>query len=262
MIKSRQFLFSVHDVAPFHLEKLYKAEELIEEYKIPEVCFLVVPDFHGQGASDVSREFVSWTQKNRSYNAEWFLHGYYHQEMKSEVWSERSGFVDKIKRRFLTEGEGEFLGLKTEIIRERLTKGKTVYKNLFGTDDIYGFVAPAWLFKKELIPCLAESGVSLTEDHRYLYDVKNDTRMKCPVITWATRTPLVKYGSLVVCPLLVRLWGREPLIRIAVHPSDFAHKETVDNIRRVLDRVTLDRTAVGYRGVEFEKTGDRRQETE
>ena len=57
------------------------------------------------------------------------------------------------------------------------------------------------------------------------------------MITWATRTPLRKYGSLVVCPLLARLFASAPRLRVATHPFDFDHPATVRSIRGVLARL-------------------------
>ena len=46
-----------------------------------------------------------------------------------------------------------------------------------------------------------------------------------------------KYGSLVVCPLLARLFASAPCLRVALHPFDFDHPATVRSIRSVLEYV-------------------------
>ena len=42
-----KLLVSLHDVAPFHLERIRKAEALFARLGVPKVQYLFVPDFHG-----------------------------------------------------------------------------------------------------------------------------------------------------------------------------------------------------------------------
>ena len=54
------------------------------------------------------------------------------------------------------------------------------------------------------------------------------------MITWATRTAIRKHGSVAFAPLLSRLWSRQPLLRMAIHPFDFDHPNVVASIRALL----------------------------
>jgi predicted deacetylase len=248
-----EFLFAVHDTAPIHLEKLLLAEKLIEEFSIPEVCFFLVPNFHNRGPSDQHEEFVSWCRASRSFSVEWFLHGYFHLETGDRHSAGMRGWVNNLKRSLLTAGEGEFLELTMEEIRERIVCGMKIFHNCTNENVPYGFVSPAWLHNHHLMNCLYDLGIAVTEDHRFIYNISQHVKLKCPVITWATRTVLRKYAALAVCPCLVHLWKNSPLIRIAVHPSDFEHSLTLDNIRKVLDKIMSKRTAVSYRHLAFRR---------
>ncbi|MEO7958707.1 MAG: hypothetical protein ABIW76_18660, partial [Fibrobacteria bacterium] len=124
--------------------------------------------------------------------------------------------------------------------RAKLEAGREAFRRCLDSDP-EGFVAPAWLFNAALQPVLKEMGFRFTEDHRRIYDLRSGARLDSPVITWATRTLLRKYGSLAVCPMLARLWAYEPVLRVAMHPFDFDHASTVASIRGVLRFVMRDR---------------------
>ena len=131
-------------------------------------------------------------------------------------------------------GEGEFLALSPEEQKRRIQAGIASFRSVLGADP-EGFVAPAWLFNAHLAPLLKGFGIRHSEDHRRLYCTDNGASLPSPVITWATRTAIRKYGSLLVCPLLARIFGGAPYLRVAMHPFDFDHPATVRSIRAVLE---------------------------
>lgn len=237
MTYPRSLVLSMHDVTPFHLERMRMAEAVFREIGIAKITYLLVPEYHGGYPSDRSAEFIEWCRGPRPFEVEWHLHGYHHLESPA---LQAGNHADAWKRRFLTAGEGEFLALDRESQGRKLTDGREVFRSCLGYDP-EGFVAPAWLFNRDLPPLLAAMGFRFTEDHRRIYRVDTGASLDSPVITWATRTPVRKYGSLVVCPLLARLWSGTPVLRAAVHPFDFDHASTVSGIKSVLRRVMRDR---------------------
>lgn len=240
---SLKLMVSLHDVAPVHLARVRKAEALFARLGVPKVQYLFVPDFHGASPVQDSPEFTAWCRGPHPFEVSWWLHGYYHLDRADEAALSALSGVDKLKRRFLTAGEGEFLALDAGEQRRRLEAGLARFRECFGpeAEGPRGFVAPAWLFRPErLFPLLREFGMPFTEDHRFLYRLgatqeKEVTQaLRSPVVTWATRTFLYKYGSLVMCPLRAWWFRREPYLRLALHPHDFDHPETVANIEKVL----------------------------
>jgi uncharacterized protein len=254
--KVRKLVISLHDATPFHFERLRKAEAVFRESGVAKITYLLVPEYHGGHASAASPEFIAWCRAPRDFRVDWHLHGYHHLEAltsaagaparhgnapaTSAAASGAGAAADAFKRKFLTAGEGEFLALDADAQRAKLAAGREVFRRCLDSDP-EGFVAPAWLFNAALHPVLKEMGFRFTEDHRRIYDVRSGARLDSPVITWATRTLLRKYGSLVVCPALARLWASEPVLRVAMHPFDFDHASTVASIRGVLRRVMRDR---------------------
>lgn len=230
-----KLLISLHDATPFHLDRIRKAENLFRDLGLDKVTYLLVPEYHGGYLSSDSPAFIHWCRATRPFRVQWHLHGYRHLEAGGNGNAGASA-GDAFKRKYLTAGEGEFLALDPPAIRAKLEAGREVFRTCLGTEP-KGFVAPAWLFNAGLPPALKEQGIPFTEDHRRLYRTDTGGSLPSPVITWATRTVLRKYGSLVVCPVLARLWSSAPILRVAMHPFDFDHGATAANIRRVLRRL-------------------------
>lgn len=228
----RKLLISLHDITPFHLPRIRKAEALFRELGLGKVTYLFVPEYHGSYPSGGSPEFIGWCREPRPFQVEWHLHGYHHLESREPAVP--GGTSDALKRRFLTGGEGEFLALDPAAQGRLLDAGLESFRLCLQADPP-GFVAPAWLFNSGLQPLLRERGIRFTEDHRHLYHTHPSARLSSPVITWATRTFLRKYGSLVVCPMLARLFASAPFLRVAMHPFDFDHPSTIRSIRSVLE---------------------------
>jgi predicted deacetylase len=241
----KRLIISLHDVTPFHLERIRRAEALYRDLGLRKVAYLFVPEYHGGHRSAGNTAFSDFCGEKRPFDVQWQLHGYRHLEAPDPALdgppdpgepASRGGTGDALKRGLLTAGEGEFLALPPSAQRARLDRGLEDFRSCLGFDPEH-FVAPAWLFNASLRPLLAARGIRFTEDQRRLHRTDRDARLDSPVITWATRTFLRKYGSLVVCPLLARLFYSAPYLRVAMHPFDFDHPVTVRNIRAVLERL-------------------------
>lgn len=240
-------LISLHDITPMHMQRMLTAEKYFKEWGIEKITYLFVPEFHGANLASQSLDFKKWCLEKKPFEIDWHLHGYYHLEtIKNGVGT----FSDNFKRKYLTGGEGEFLALDEKTIHEKINLGKEVFESCLGITP-RGFVAPAWLFNSLLLRILKVHGFEYTEDHRLLYQVVSGARLSSPVITWATRTWLRKYGSLIVCPTLARVWARAPVLRIALHPHDFDHPETIANIKKVIRYVLKQREQIFWSQLQF-----------
>ena len=241
-VKTAKVHFSLHDVCPAHLDRLIQAEVLFESWGVTKVTYLVVPFFHNTIYAHEHAEFKKWIQKPRSFEVEWCLHGFYHREILDENYQSAT-FSEGFKRRHMTGGEGEFLALKGENLLQRIQDGQKIFAELFGFLP-EGFVPPAWLYNSELDGVLKAKGFVWTEDHSGVRLLQSSKVIKAPVITWATRTFFRKWASLIVCPALLMLWRKKELVRIAVHPHDFDHKQTKKSIQRVLAKAFSQRTSI------------------
>jgi hypothetical protein len=257
-------LFALHDVTPFHLDRIRRAEEFFHRWGIEKASYLLVPDYHGDYQLKPQTAFEDWIRNSHPVAVEWLLHGYYHLEMGHKEMPSAPGgrssdlvraqsdsmiqrWIRMGKRRLLTAGEGEFVDLAPAEIERRLDRGLECFKKLTGDALPPGFIAPAWLYNKHLVPLLKQRTVLWTENHHGLVWVEEDQLFSVPVITWATRTPGRLIGSLLVCPIQLRLWLQRPLIRIAVHPFDFEHAATIRSIENVVKRALEVRETLAYK---------------
>ncbi len=242
-----QLIVALHDVTPVHAARLDRAEALLRTLGIGEATYLLVPRFHGV-PSDEDATFIRWCRSSRPFRIHWMLHGYLHRESRDGIGATaqdpRGAWW---KRRLLTGGEGEFLALQGEALRERLMQGRDVFRRCLDADPD-GLVPPAWLAHPSLAAALRDLGFDYTEDHHRLYQLRQAHTLQSPVITWATRTFARRVGSLVVCPALATLWQPRPLIRTAMHPLDFDYPATVASLTRLLRALLREREPISVHG--------------
>jgi uncharacterized protein len=236
---------AMHDVTPFHRERLDRAERLLAKWGVEKILYLLIPNYHGAQRSDHDPEFQKWCRAPRSFLVQWFLHGYFH------LVADPSSSVDQIETSARDDAgrigiggraagspaanEGEFHGLAAAVDRDRLGHGCQVFRRCLGFAPV-GFVAPKWMGNQHLAGALSDSGFVWTEDDRGVWHLPSNRAFRAPVITWATRSWWRKQTSLWGCPLLSSLWQRTDQLRIAMHPFDFDHPAVVDSIARTIER--------------------------
>ena len=226
-----KILVSLHDVSPRHGKRCREVLAFLKERGVPPAPLLVVPDFHGAWPLSAHPDFVEEIRGWSDAGHELVLHGYFHRETTSTLPTGGS-LRTWLARRFMTGGEGEFLALGPEAIRERLSAGLSVWNGL-GLEHPEGFIPPAWLHNDHLDPILAELGFRWTENHAGIR-VPDGQFLSSPVISWASRDLVRRQGSRIVCPVLARKWRDKDFVRVAIHPHDFDWPELVTSIDRVL----------------------------
>ena len=73
-----QLFFAIHDVTPFHLTRLKRAEALFEKWGVEKILYLLVPNYHGAHRADRDANFRTWCHRKRPFEIEWCQHGYFH----------------------------------------------------------------------------------------------------------------------------------------------------------------------------------------
>jgi uncharacterized protein len=243
-MRGRTLLLSLHDVTPRHAGRLARAEALLRDLGVTHATYLLVPDYHRGWPVETDVEFSSWCRAPRPFAVDWCLHGYYHEEPTAGR-ADRFSWRAWLQRRFLTAGEGEFLGLSAADVGDRIDMGRDAFKGCLGADPM-AFVAPAWLFNRALMPALAERGFAWTEDHTRIHDLQRHTAIDAPVIRWASRTRARRWGSIRLAPRLLRRWHDTPILRIALHPLDFDHPRIVETIGDTIATALRDRAVETY----------------
>jgi len=243
---------AMHDVTPFHRERLDRAETLLARWGVKKILYLLIPNYHGAHRADQDPEFQKWCRAPRSFEVQWFLHGYFHLVADETASVERiesiaggHGISGGRRVGSAVADEGEFHRLSAALDRDRLQQGSQVFRRCLGFAPA-GFVAPKWMGNPPLAAALAGGGFEWTEDDRGVCHLASGRRFHSPVITWATRSWWRKQTSLWGCPLLSSLWRRAPQLRVAMHPFDFDHPAVVDSIARVVERALKTRRQAFY----------------
>ena len=167
-----------------------------------------------------------------------FLHGLIHRDDSKH---ERSAAW---KARFMTAGEGEFLGLDRAEAASRIRSGRMLIEGIIGR-SINGFVAPAWLYGPGARQALRECGIPIAEDHFRVWSPATGKQLaRGPAITWASRTTFRLASSVAAAAAIRQLPLR--VLRIGVHPPDVGHPLLLTSIDAALAAALERRVAGSY----------------
>jgi predicted deacetylase len=235
----RLLLASIHDVSPRFESEVDRLLDALAPHVGDKLAMLVVPNHWGDSpivpGSPFSRRLRAWADSG----IEMFLHGLVHRDE-----TRHAGAFDRMRARYLTAGEGEFLGLdRTEAI-DRINRGRAIIEHSTGR-PIAGFVAPAWLYGQGALEALEDCSIPIAEDHLRVWSPEKRRELgRGPVITWASRTPLRLAASLAAAAVLRRAPIRT--LRIGVHPPDSRHPALMRSIDAAFRSATRNRRAARY----------------
>ena len=235
----RLLLASIHDVSPRFESEVEGLLDLLAPHVGERVAMLVVPNHWGDAPIVPGSPFAGRLRRWAECGVEIFLHGYFHRDTAAH-----RGSADRLRARFLTAGEGEFLGLSREAASSRIAEGRALLQDVIGR-PIDGFVAPAWLYGEGAVAALGDCGIRLAEDHLRVWSPATGDQLAWgPVITWASRTRARLASSLLAAATLRHL----PLqaLRVGVHPPDVRHEWLVRSIDRTLKHAAATRAPARY----------------
>jgi predicted deacetylase len=235
----RLLLASIHDVSPRFESEIDRLVDLLTPHTGGRLAMRVVPN-HWESAPIVQGSpFAARLRNWAGLGIEIFLHGFFHRDTRSHDRAQ-----DRLRARFMTAGEGEFLGLSQEQASARLEDGRALVEDAIGR-PIDGFVAPAWLYGPGALKALAQSSIPLAEDHMRVWaPATGEVLARGPVITWASRTRLRLGSSLLAAAALRR--SSMKVLRIGVHPPDVHHAAIVRSIEATLKIASKHRRAGRY----------------
>jgi predicted deacetylase len=208
--RALSLLLSVHDVSPRSEDAVMRLRDLIESSGGGRsLALLVVPNHWGEAPIRVGSPFAARLRRWAEQGDEIFLHGWSHRDTAAHARP-----ADRLRARWMTAGEGEFLGLDHAEARRLMDEGRSLLEDITGR-PLAGFVAPAWLYGD------GELGFPLAEDHMRVWHPPTGTVLaRGPVITWATRSRAREASSLLWAALSRRVLGPSAVVRIGVHPGD------------------------------------------
>ena len=214
--RARSMLLAIHDVSPRSVDAVLRLRELIANSGgNRSLALLVVPNHWGEAPIRAGSPFAARLRSWAEQGDEIFLHGWFHRDAAAHARA-----ADRWRARWLTAGEGEFLGLSQAEASRLMRDGRSLLEDVTGR-TVAGFVAPAWLYGAGARAALAELGFPVAEDHLRVWHPPTGTVLaRGPVITWATRNRARQASSLAWAALARRVLGAGATVRIGVHPGD------------------------------------------
>jgi predicted deacetylase len=235
----RLLLASIHDVSPRFESEVDQLIGLFDPHVGMRFAMLVVPNHWGEAPIVPGSPFATRLRHWAENGVEIFLHGYFHRDNGAH-----RAASDRLRSRFMTANEGEFLGLSRAEAAARIADGRALLEDVIGR-AVDGFVAPAWLYGNGALEALRDAAVPLAEDHFHVWSPANGAKLASgPVITWASRTRLRMASSLAAAAAIRRV----PLkvLRVGVHPPDVRHPALIRSIKNVLGSATRSRQPGHY----------------
>ncbi|HWA71643.1 MAG TPA: DUF2334 domain-containing protein [Polyangiaceae bacterium] len=227
---------SIHDVSPAFSREVEHALLLCRARGVSP-ALLVVPDFHGKAPLAEAPEFVERLRDLVAQGSQILLHGLYHESATQEPAphpprSARASFGRWLRQSVASAGEAEFGELTLTDAARRLDVGLAVFGEL--RLPVHGFVPPAWILPRRLLPALAERGIRYTEDHFGVIDPVSGRTRRSAVLNFATRTRLRLLSSVTYVRAARALRYALPL-RLAIHPADLRSPLALRETVRLLD---------------------------
>ncbi len=237
--RNRLLLASIHDVSPRFESEVDQLIDLLAPHVGDRIAMLVVPNHWGGAPIVPGSPFASRLRGWAENGVEIFLHGFFHRDQ-----SGHQGQADRLRARFMTAGEGEFLSLSLTDASSRIAEGRSLLEGVSGR-QIDGFIAPAWLYGEGAPQALVNCKIPIAEDHFSVWSPVTGTRLAGgPVITWASRTRLRLASSLLAAAAL----RHAPIntLRIGVHPPGCRHPSLVRSIDRTFRKAAGARRVARY----------------
>ena len=240
--RARRLLLSIHDVSPAFAEPVERLAETIGAIVDgPRFAMLVVPDYWGAAPLDRAPAFARRLRAWADTGVEMFLHGWFHRDT-----SAHSGAAAAMKARYMTAGEGEFLGLSADEAEDRMRRGRAMVEDAIGR-PVAGFIAPAWLYSAGAKAAMKACDFALAEDHFRVWQPASDAIVaRGPVVTWASRSTARTASSLAVAAAARALPDWLPTLRVAVHPGDVTKESLMTSIDRTIRTLAARRTVARY----------------
>ncbi|RMA92516.1 polysaccharide deacetylase family protein [Hydrogenothermus marinus] len=213
----KKFNISIHDITKTNMENVIKIIFFLEDLGIKKISLLLIPKYHNKEDILEIKDYL----KDIIPNREIILHGFYHKADKVNIFN--------IKNRLFTSGEGEVLNLSLKEFENRLREGLKLLNSI----NLYpeGYIAPAWLIKKENIKLLKKYGFKFTTTRYGIYDLINNRYIFSPVISFSCRG-IIESISVRTFTVQLKLYKSFlNFLRLAIHPCDINSSKKLNLIK-------------------------------
>lgn len=236
----RPLIVSLHDVAPTTLATSDKILAELARCGVDVCSLLVVPNYHGAGASMEDRGFVQRLRDLQGAGHEIVIHGYFHRRTRGEIEPLRARFLT----RYYTRDEGEFYDLGYDEALRRITRAREEF--CAAGLKPRGFIAPAWLLGAAAECAARDAELEYTTRLASVLDLRTGRHFPARSLVYSVRSNLRRASSLAWNRSLALLQANSPLIRLGIHPPDFHHAQIWRQISALADKLATARTPQTY----------------
>ena len=201
----------LHDAAPSTRAACVRTLAAVREVAgDAPVTILAVPRYHGEMPT---AEFEAWLGERARRGDELALHGCTHRDDGTP-----SGWLDGLRRRRYTRGEGEFWSLSRAEALARIDIGLEWFAR--NGWPLSGFVAPAWLLGPGAREALIERPFDYTATLHQLVHLPAQIPATSQSVVYSTSSAWRRASSLAWNALVDVFERRNLLLRIELHPRD------------------------------------------
>lgn len=224
----------VHDAAVANLAGCERVLRAVGDVAPVPVTWLAVPRFHN---ATPTPSFEQWLSMRSRGGDELALHGYTHLDE-----GRAHGWIDRLRRRVYTRGEGEFWDLDADAAAVRLGAGCDWFER--NGWPLSGFVAPAWLLGPGAWAALRDARFAYTSTLRHIYLLPGTARITSQSVVYSTSSATRRASSIVWARAVAAAQRTNPVMRIELHPRDADHAGVRRSWQRLLENALRDRDAL------------------
>jgi uncharacterized protein len=236
----RSLVVSLHDVSPLTYEIHDRILADLGSLGINRTSLLIIPNHHGHAPIGQDSDFQRWIRQRIDAGHEPVLHGLIHLRQRRR----NEHLLDRFVTRIYTADEGEFFDLDLDAARTRLRDGLDSLR--FLGREIPGFIAPAWLLGSQAQQAVVAAGFRYTALVGRVRGYAPQRVWTSRSLVWSTRKPWRIAVSLAWNQTLFDRTRQNELLRISLHPPDYAIGPVWGQVRRLIERALADRRVVTY----------------
>jgi predicted deacetylase len=223
----------LHDVASSTLAACERMVRAIDEVAVLPLTLLAVPRYHHEMPTPALEQ---WLLARSLAGDELALHGYTHQDDGTP-----RDWLDRLRRRHYTRGEGEFWALDEAEVRNRLYGGIDWFRR--NGWPLHGFVAPAWLAGPATWRPMRELGFDYTCTLRHIHLLREERRITSQSLVYSTSSAWRRHASVAWNTAVGFSERANPVLRLELHPHDADHRGVRRSWQGLLERHLHGRSA-------------------